>query len=147
MKYLTKREEIGKAMNFGKYPILYIDLDKPHSSGSDFYKGSKCRIAWDMPDGRYKGMSARCVLYRYNGKYEFSQQCVCLKDSFGREDIIKDMNWANVPVLHCGQTVVLIEDHSIQGVCAIRMMKTGEQKDIHCSTVTHLEDIDQEVKV
>lgn len=70
MKYLTERQEIGEAMNFGKYPILYIDLDKPISSKNDFYKGSKCRIAWDMPDGRYKGMSARCELYRYNGKYE-----------------------------------------------------------------------------
>ena len=29
MKYLTDRQEIAQAMNFGKYPVIRIDVETP----------------------------------------------------------------------------------------------------------------------
>ena len=147
MKYLKERREIAEAMNFGKYPVLYVDLDKPRYPSKDFYVGSKCRVAWDLPDGRYAGMSARCTVYHYEGKYELSQGGCCLHDSFGRHDIIEDMEWANTPLLHCGQIVLMVEDQSIQGKCRVRVLRADDKKDIHCSTVVRLVDVDEEVKL
>ncbi len=147
MKYLTERSEIAEAMNFCKYPVLYVDLDKPRYPDKDFYVGSKCRVAWDLPDNRHTGMSARCTVYYYEGKYELSQGGCCLHDSFGRHDIIEDMEWANTPLLHCNQIVLMIEDHSIQGKCWVRVMRTAVKKDIHCSTVTNLVDVEEDIQL
>ena len=38
MKYLTDRTEIGKAINFGKYPVLFINREnRPYPDvGSDY---------------------------------------------------------------------------------------------------------------
>lgn len=146
MKYLTERTEIAEAMNFGKYPVLYIDrdnrpYDKPERP-SDFCTGSKCRVAWEHESPRYKGMSARCDLNYCDGRYSLMQGGCCLHDSFGRHDILEMVEWANTPLLRCGQEVIVVEDFTKQKIMKVRVMKVSDHKDIHCSTVTILEDID-----
>jgi len=146
MKYLTERTEIAKAMNFGKYPVLYIDrddrkYDRPDHP-SDFCKGSKCRVDWEHENPKYKNMSARCELNYCDGRYSLMQGACCLHDSFGRQDVLEMVEWANTPMLRCGQTVIVVEDFTKQKMCKVRVMKVSDRKDIHCSTVATLEDID-----
>lgn len=147
MKFLTKRTEIAEAMNFGKYPVLYIDRDdKPYDTPerpSDFCKGSKCRVDWEHENPRYKGMTAKCELIFCDGKYSLMQGGCCLHDSFGRCDVLEMVEWANTPLIRCGQTVVVVEDFTEQKIMRVRVMKVSEKKDIHCSTVTTLHDTDE----
>ena len=147
MKFLTDRTEIAKAMNFGKYPVLYIDRDnRPYDSPevrSDYCKGSKCRLEWEHKDPRYADMTARCELYYSEGRYHLSQGAACLSADFGRRDVLEMVEWARVPVLRCGQTVIVVEDFTMQKIVRVRMMKISVRKDLNCSTVTSLVDIEE----
>lgn len=147
MKFLTERTEIAKAMNFGKYPVLYIDRDnRPYNSvemPSDYCRGSKCRLEWEHKDPRYADMTARCQLYYDKGRYFLSQEAACLTADFGRRDVLEMVEWARVPVLRCGQTVIVVEDFTMQKIVRVRMMKISDRKNLNCSTVTSLEDIEE----
>lgn len=144
MKFITDRHEIGKVLNFGKYPVLTINLEnKPAASyapDSDYAVGCKVRVAWDHNDPRYEGMTENCTLFIEDGRYDLSGRWGCLHESFGRQDILEDAEWAMTQVVHKGQEVVLIEDWPSKGQCRVRMMKVSEHIDIHCQTVAQLID-------
>lgn len=142
MKLLTDRQEIALALNFGKYPVLYIDRDNRKYDSSDFAIGSKCKVSWDHKDPRYKDMSCRCEIAFSEGKYEFLQGGSCLHSEFGRQDVLEMVEWANVPTIHCGQEVIVVEDHSKGRMCYVKLMKVSERKNIHCMTVTTLEEVE-----
>ena len=147
MKYLTDRSQIAVAMNFGKYPVLYIDLDNKiydtPEHPSDFCVGSKCKLDWEHKDRAYEGMSARCTLCYSEGRYTLNQEGCCLHNCFGRSDVLEMVEWACVPMLRCGQTVIVVEDYTKQKMCKVRVMKVAEHKNIHCSTVTELVDVEE----
>ncbi len=151
MKFLTDRQEIAMAMNFDKYPVLYIDRDtKPYDKPErpcDFCKGSKCKLDWEHKDPRYAGMTARCELQYSEGRYSLSQGGCCLHNDFGRHDVLEMVEWARVPTLRCGQIVIVVEDFTQQKLCKVRVMKVSDKKDIHCQTVAKLEDVDEAVKI
>ena len=72
----------------------------------------------------------------------------CLKDpKFKGKKFLKNLLWVNTPLLHCGQIVLMVEDQSIQGKCRVRVLRADDKKDIHCSTVVRLVDVDEEVKL
>lgn len=149
MKYLTERREIAKAMNFGKYPVLRLDLSnrpaQSYAPDSDFCAGDRVRVAWDKPG--YEGMTTRGKVYFSDGRYAIDQGCSILKNSFTRNDIIEDYEWSCAPLVHAGQEVILIIDNPIEKKCAVALMKVSERIDIHCSTVAYLMDADEDVKL
>lgn len=145
MKYLTEREQIATAMNFGKYPVLYIDLDDRKFDGSDYAKGFPVKVAWDRP--AYPGMTTRGELYIENGRYGIGNDAACLHKDFGRSDIIEDARWAMVQTIHTGQAVILIEDHTKTKECGVRVMKVADKLDVHCSTCTYLVDVEEDFEV
>ena len=61
MRYLKHREQIATAINFGKYPVLRLDLSnrpaQSYAPDSDFCVGDRVRVAWDKPG--YEGMTTR----------------------------------------------------------------------------------------
>ena len=120
MKYLTDRTEIGKAINFGKHPVLFINREnRPYPDfGGDYSIGCKVRVAYD------NGMEG-----------------MTLKASFGRSDVLDMVEWAQAPVVRKGQTVVVVEDWPSEGKCSVRLMKVPDRIDVHCQTVAVLQDI------
>ncbi len=149
MKYLTERREIGEAMNFGKYPVLRLNLSnrpaQSYAPDSDFCLGDRVRVSWDKPG--YEGMTTRGKVYFSDGRYAISQECAILKNTFTRNDIIEDYEWSRTPLVHAGQEVVLIIDNPDRKKCEVALMKVSEHIDIHCSTVARLVDVDEEVKL
>jgi len=148
MKYLTSRYEIASAMNFGRHPVLYIDMEnRPYAkdspgSESDFSVGCNLRVAWDDPRSRYADMTSEGYLYHSDGKLKIGGRATCLSDSFGRSDVIGMWQRANTPLIHCGDTVVVVEDYPGQGVCKVRMMRMPDKFDKFCQTMAVLEDIE-----
>ena len=61
MNIISERQEIAAVMNFGKYPVLGLDMsNKPYNEYDNFIVGSKVRVAWDRKDPRWEGMTSRC---------------------------------------------------------------------------------------
>lgn len=147
MRYLKHREQIAKAINFGKYPVLRIDLSNRPAQGyapdSDFCVGDRVRVAWDKPG--YEGMTTRGNVYLENGRYAIDQGGAVLKNGFCRNDIIEDYEWSYAPLVHAGQEIVLIIDNPAEKKCAVALMRVSAHIDIHCSTVAYLEELEEEL--
>lgn len=144
MMYLTNRNEIAAAMNFGEYPVLTINLENRPYEGSDYARGCRVRVAWDSSERRYAGMTTHGNLYIENGRFEISSEGACLSASFGYRDVMEMAAEANVPVVHRGQVVVVIMEIPSRQTCMVHMMRVSERINIHCSTVCHLEEINEE---
>lgn len=147
MRYLKHREQIATAINFGKYPVLRLDLSnrpaQSYATDSDFCVGDRVRVAWDKPG--YEGMTTRGNVYFEGGRYAIDQGGSVLKNSFGRHDIIEDYEWSYAPLVHAGQEVVLIIDNPIEKKCAVALMRVSAHIDIHCPTVAYLEELEEEL--
>lgn len=147
MMYLTDRHEIASAMNFGKYPVLRINMENRPFEGSRYAKGCRVRVAWDSKDRRYEGMTTHGELFLDDdGKLGITGEGACLRASFGYSDVMRMAEEANTPVVHKGQPVVVVMEIPSTKTCLVRMMKVESRIDIHCQTVCNLEDIDDESK-
>ena len=146
--FLTDRQEIAYAMNFGKFPVLTLNREnRPFadiSPDSDYCHGCKCRVAWDSKEPRYEGMTTHGHVYMEDGKYRISGSGACLHASFGYTDVIDMVEEAHATVVHKGQTVILIEDFPSLKICVVRVFNVSKRIDIHCSTVASLEALTEE---
>ena len=150
MKYLTDRTEIAKAINFGKYPVLTLNREnQPYkdlyedTEYSDYAVGCRVRVAWDSKDPRYKGMTTHGKIYIEKGKIRISGEGACLSSIFGYTDVMEMAAEANTPIVHAGQTVVVVEEFPSKKCCTVRLMKVSDRIDIHCTTVATLNDIEE----
>lgn len=148
MKYLTDRQEIAEAINFGKYPVLTLDREnRPYKNerpDSDFAIGCRVRVAWDHKDPRYAGMTTHGALYIEGGKLKISSEGACLSASFGYYDVMRMAAEANVPIVHKGQKVVVIEEWPSLKKCTVRIMQVADYVDTQCMVATTLKDIEEE---
>lgn len=142
MKYLTERTEIAKAMNFGKYPVLYIDMDAKKYEGSDYCQGCRVRVHWGSQTERYKDMYSTGNLYYCDGKFAISNDATCLSADFGRGDVIGMYQQANTPMIHKGDTVVIVMDFSKQKMCKVALMKMPDRIDKFCQTLAVLKEME-----
>lgn len=142
MMYLTDRHEVAAAINFGKYPVLTINLENRPYEGSRFAKGCRVRVAWDHKDSRYAGMTTHGELFLDDGgKLGISGEGACLSAGFGYRDVMKMAAEANTPVVHKGSVVVVVMEIPSEKTCMVRVMKVNPHINIHCATVCYLEDV------
>lgn len=146
-KILTKREEIAKALNFGKYPVLTIDIQNCVEGYEGLYHGSDVRVACKTLS--HGTLYAHCTLSfckdeNGDGFKDFSltQGGVCLKSSFGYSDIMDMAKWANTPIVHAGQEVVVILNLPNIKCALVKIMKVSSHTDLHCMTVATIDDIE-----
>ena len=146
--YLTDRQEIAAAMNFGHYPVLTINVENRPFEGSNYAKGCRVRVAWDSKESRYAGMTTHGGLFLdEDNKLKISGEGAMMSASFGYHDVMKMAAEANVPVIHKGQGVVVVMELPSAEICTVRMMKVSPWIDIHSQVVAHLEDIEDEEEI
>lgn len=150
MKILTGRQEIAKAINFGKYPVLTINYEnRPYENDlpeSDYAVGCRVRVAWDHKDKRYEGMTTHGNLFIENGKLKISAEGGCLHADFGYYDVIKMASEANAPVVHKSQEVVVVEEWPSQRKARVRMMRVSDHIDTLCMVAATLDDIEDDME-
>lgn len=124
MKYLTDRQEIAQAMNFGKYPVIRIDVETPVRDG--VLQGDAVKVA--APNDRYHDnyICGRVMKFDDDDRYAIMPENVCLKSSFGYSDVVRMLGYAQAPMLHAGEVVVLIEDAPKQRAAKVRMMRVSD---------------------
>lgn len=140
MKYLTDRHEIAKAMNFGKYPVLHINVETPEKGYEGFYVGDEVKVM--TPTKRYPDLYATGQLYLENGRYGVLTHGTMLKNSFDYHDVMEMLKFAQAPVLHAGEQVVVIENFPGRRRCRVHMMKVSDCVDRFVNPCCTLEEID-----
>lgn len=138
MKKLTERTEIAKAINFGKYPVIKIDLSDRDEYG---VKGTKVRI----DNGTFKSGEAYFVkaeirAYSDEKILTTSQGCGMLVDRLTYADYMEMTEYANAPIIKANQEILIFLYNSVtKEVYHPVIIKTGNRVDAHCSTPLELE--------
>lgn len=134
MKTLTERKEIALAINFGKYPVIPIDVSNRDEYG---IVGPKVKIDFG---GEYM-IRADIRVYNDEGTVQIVQGPTCLTASFGYSDFMEILEYANAPVIKANQEIVIATYDSKRGLAyAPRIIKTGAKIDKHCVTPLKLEE-------
>lgn len=141
MKLLKDKHEMAMAMNFGKYPVLKIDL-----ADSDDYglKGCKVRIdAGTFKDGEPYIIRATIRAYRDECKLTTSSAGVYLTNSFTYNDYEEIVEYATAPLIKPDQDVVVaVYDSNKKMPYAAFIVHTSKFVSKHCSTPIQFEDAD-----
>ena len=141
MKLLKDKHEMAMAMNFGKYPVLKIDL-----ADSDDYglKGCKVRIdAGTFKDGEPYTIKATLRVYRDECKLTTSSACVVLTNSFTYNDYEEMVEYAQAPLIKPDQEVVVaVYDSKKRIPYAAFITRTTKHVSRHCSTPIGFVDTD-----
>lgn len=136
MRLLKEREEIGRAMNFGKYPVLHINMENNKGYGEGYAEGDLVKVNFEAP--RFEGLTTRGNIICEDGKFRITNNSVCLKASFGYSDVMEDMMWANAPLVNKSQEVVVIMDWPSKKGCTVAIMKVSDRIDTNCMIVAEL---------
>lgn len=145
MKYLTDRQEIAQAMNFGRYPVIRIDVETPKAGWDDVFEGDIVKV--ESPSKRYPGSYIRGRVMKYpedGSRYAVMPDVVCLKNDFGYSDVIEMLGYAQAPMLRAGEIVVVIEDAPKQRAARVRMMRVSDSVRESVFPTCHLEDLGDE---
>ena len=141
MKLLTTRQEMAKAMNFGKYPVLSIDL-----ADSDKYGLRGCKLRIDngfFRTGEPYFVEADLRVYRDEKKLTTSSYGACIHADFGYKDYKEMVDMANTPLIKADQDVVVaIYDSRTKFACKPMIVHTGKSIRQFCSTPLDFEPVD-----
>ena len=141
MKLLTERTEIAKAINFGRYPVLRIDL-----ADADDYGLKGCRVRIDA--GTFRSgdpyiIDAELRVYRDEKKLTTSSHGACLSASFCLHDYMEMVDKAMAPLIKPDQDVVIAIFDSKKGIaCAAMIVHTGSRVSTGCIEPLTFEPVD-----
>jgi len=145
-KILTNRQEIAKAINFGKYPVLTLDIYNHGGFDDSAYSiGCDVRVAYNT--SRHGVLHTNGHLFVENGKFAISGSGACIKSGFGLADVEKMAHWANTPVVKADDVVVVVMTSKEFGIYLVELMKVSKRVDPHCTTVVTLEHISEDFEI
>lgn len=129
------------AMNFGKYPVLTIDI----ANSNDYsLRGCKVRIdAGTFKDGEPYIINAEIFAFSDECKLTTSSACVCLTNSFTYHDYEEMVEYATAPLIKPDQEVVVaVYDSKKRIPYAAFITRTTKTVHRHCSTPIGFVDTD-----
>lgn len=140
MKRLTEREEIAQALNFGKYPVLKIDLSECDEYG---LKGSVCRVdQGEFRDGSKYYKRSELRVYSDERKLAFGSHGCCLSAQLSYIDLMEYIETAMSPIVKPdSEFVVVIYDSKVREVYAVIVASTGKASR-HSTKPLSVEEVD-----
>ena len=141
MKLLKDRQELAMAINFGKYPVLKIDL-----ADSDEYglKGCQVRIdAGTFRSGEPHFIEARLRVFRDEKRLCLTSGGTVLKNDFSYYDYVHMVDRAQAPLIHADEEVVIaVYDSRTKNAFAALLARTGKSVRKFCSDPLDFENVD-----
>lgn len=138
MKEILKREEFAKEVNFGKHPVLTIDMSKEGFMNA-IYTGCKVRIDnGNFRTGERFLARGEFIYNKQEDKFEVANYGICISARFCYEDAMKDIEYAQAPIVKDGEEVIIVKHNSETKDIRV-FIATAKLYDIHCSTMMTFE--------
>jgi len=138
---ITDRTAVAKAINFGDYPVLTIDLAE-----RDEYGLVGCKVRIDNGTFRTgEKYFVRATVRAYSDEKYLTTTggSVCLKASYGYSDVKEMLEWTKAPIIKANQEVaVVITDSRLKCAFDMYIIKTGSVIRPHCVTPLEFEKLD-----
>ena len=120
--FIVDRQEIGLAMNFGKFPVLWMEIGntKRGWEAGKVYEGCKARITSRTTSHGDLIYTGQLTMFNDEQKEDvaafpwmwdrihLSSWGACLKADFGYHDVIEDLENAQAPMLEPDQEVIVV---------------------------------------
>ena len=138
MKKLTKRTEIAQAINFGKYPVIKIDLADRDEYG---IKGTMVRI----DNGTFKSgepyyIKATIRTFNDENVLTTNSGSSSLVEKITYSDYMYMTDYANAPIIKPNQEILIFLYNSLsKEIYQPAIIKTGDRVYEHCITPLMLE--------
>ena len=132
MKLLRDREEIARAINGRKMPVVEIDLSKADCYG--IISEPVVINNGHFRDGFPYMIHAHVRCYRDEKRFTFSAGGVGISADFGYSDVEEMLEYRNAPVINTDEDVVLVIKNPKERYCWIIIMHTADHITQHCST-------------
>ena len=114
MRYLTDRTDIAKAINLDEnLVVLEIDVANEIILGGDMVCGYRGCLA-KKPRGQYY-VRGKIEYFKDTKFLRFSENCVCLSNSFGYRDVKEMLEYRKAPMLTKGCRCLLVAYNSKTG--------------------------------
>lgn len=141
MKYLTERKELAQAINFGRYPVLYIDLANADDYG---LKGCRVRIdAGSFSSGNPYIIDAELRVYSDEKTLTTSASGACLHADFSYFDYKEMVDNAVAPLIRPDQDVVVaVYDSNARRCFAAMLVHTAKHVSRGCTCPLSFEQVD-----
>lgn len=138
METITKREDYAKAVNFGNYAVLMVDLGQEGFMDTIFH-GSKVRVDFGTfrTGERHLGKGELCYNKKENEFY-ISSECIILTKDLTYEDALEGAQYGNSPIINEGDKVVIVLHDSKNRVLKA-FITTAKNKSAYCSTMLTFE--------
>ena len=139
MKIITNRQEIAQAMNFGRYPVLHLDIAKDAIKGfSGCYtcQAVKIKTLYQGKDLNYYG---KLCYWGDNNTMTVQSKGVMLTSSFGYSDIVEDIENANSIEIKGEQEVIVVIMNSAKHLTSYPILTKTTKFTKGYSTLTTIE--------
>ena len=149
---LRERREVCEAMNFGKYPVLWMEIGSSKAGWEgEIYEGCKASVVHKTRNHGDLILSGRLSMYRDEQKEDvagspqywdhihLSGDACVLKDRFGYSDVMEDLENAQAVRLEPSQEVIVVFNDSKHRDCWVRKMVTSGQISPHGMSILKLE--------
>ena len=140
MKFLIERQEIAKALNFGKYPVINLDIEdesKQFTIDDEVLGFSNIEVR--IPTRDYT-IQAQMKWYNDSKTITFGSSCTCISSSFGYQDVMEDVRYANAPIIDRNEEFILVLHSSKTKNAMVLMLKTADCKDVNCSSTLRVDE-------
>lgn len=139
MKTLTETQEIAKAINFGKYPVLYLDLAKDKLEGYEgCYQGQRVKIEREYNGTKFYSHGTLSY-WGDSNKLSISGEGTMLTARFGYYELSKMVKNANATELKGEQEVVVVIMNSERGKIAYPILTKTTRFSANCQTLMTIE--------
>ena len=139
MKTLTDRQEIAKAINLGKYPVLYLDLAKDELKGYEgCYQGQRCKFRNEWNGQTFFG-HGNLSYWGDSKELTITNDSVCLQSRFSFYDLKEMVENANATEVAGEQEVVVVIMNSKKELSAYPVLTKTTKYNRNCSTAMKIE--------
>lgn len=138
MKKIVSREEFAKLVNFGKYPVLNVDMNQ-EGFMNEIYDGCKVRVDFgNFKSGERYLAKGEFKYYKSENKFYIASYGICISNRFTYEDAMDCVEYAQAPIIDEGKEVVIVVHNSKDRDLDVYLAK-AINKNKFCSTMMEFE--------
>jgi len=138
MREIKNREEFAEYVNFGKYPVIKIDMNQD-AFMDVIYHGDKVRVDFGKFRTGERNLQGGELLYnKKENKFEIASYGICLSARFSYDDAMERVEYSQAPIIDEGDEVVIIIHNSKDREVRACVYKAVHKREF-CSTMIEFE--------
>lgn len=139
MREIKERQEIAKALNLGKYPVIRINMDESLRGWENLYEGDKVRVDFGkFSDGERKLIRGYVLYNKKENRISVSAETLMLVKELRYEDVMKSVEYGTSVILDDKQDVVIVMYSNKNREYKVYLGKTSKGR-WDCATLMDIE--------